>query len=1162
MTSQDPNLPLVQLQVRKKASAAKNDAVCPSHKDTPSEPRSAKAPRYWRSISELKGSERFDQYLNREFPVAASELPEGVSRRRWMQVMGASFALAGVAGCRYPEEAIAPFVVRPEGRIPGEDYFRATNIELADRVYNLLIRCVDGRPLKIEPNTSHPGGGGTDAYAQASILSLYDPDRSRGDEGFLRHRREGGERRYEVNWDEFDSYGEALIKEAKSNGDGSKFAVLIGPTSSPTNVRLLTELKERLPAVTIARYDGVRGDAWRTATAKVLGKAAKQSLDLEKAKVIVAIQADILGSDPSMVSNALSFSKRRDPKDMSRLYVVEGGYTQTGATADARLALRPSQMPAFISELGRRVKALQGGEKHDHDESKTGFDTINSEQRLERFIDSIAHDIADAGAEAVVVVGDHLGADAVAAGIQMNQALGSVGTIQKFIPEVDAELGETASLADLEKKINAGEIDALLMIGGNPVATATGEIDFAAAIGKVEESVYLGEYDDETGVMCRWSLPLAHPLESWGDVVDTHGNYGVSQPQILPLLGGRSVAEVLAVMLGADKKKGLDITRQTADGVAGKSLAEREWRQLLHDGYAEGMTVGKELSVSGSGKELSADAPVASDEIDQDAFEVIFTPADGLYDGRFANNGWLQELPQSLTKMCWDNAAILSPNTASALGIRHGQSIKLQTGDTKVLMPVYEMPGCAPGVVTLAIGYGRTQVGMVGGNLDKEVDAVGVDVSPIRSSDSMLVAYNVQARPNFTEYEIATTQDHWAIDEGGREETESRSFNLVREGTVELYDSIPDFAMGAPKEPHVPHVGKDLPGQHPGRTMQSPFTEPIADIEDTPEGSREEALPQWGMAIDLSKCIGCNACVVACQSENNVPIVGREQVLNSREMHWLRIDRYFQGNEEHADIVQQPVACMHCETAPCEQVCPVAATVHTEEGLNAMAYNRCIGTRYCANNCPFKVRRFNYFNYNEDIGTGYGINSFPGNIESANRKLQALVMNPEVTVRGRGVMEKCTYCVQRIEKGKIEARKDGGRKIVDGDVITACQAACPSQAIAFGNLRDEESRVAKMHADPRSYGMLNQLNVKARTEYLARVRNTPRALMTEQQLADLGVIEIEGRSAVSAPHHGHDDHGHDDHGHGHDDNGHDADHGNKGHDSKGHGDHKQKEAAH
>ncbi len=1070
--------------------------------------------------------------MHREFPVAASEFPEGVSRRRWMQLMGASFALAGVAGCRYPEETIEPFVIRPEGRVPGETYSRATNIELAGRVYNLLISCFDGRPLKVEPNVDHPTGGGTDIYAQASILGLYDPDRSRGKRGFL--IRKGEKRRVGADWVEFDSYGEALVKTAASHDRGSGFAVLMESTTSPSTLRLLGKLKERLPKATLCRYDSVGGDVIRQATEQVFGKPAKEVLKLEDAKIILTLQADLLGNHRSMLTSAAGFAEHRDPiaGEMSRLYVVEGGYTLTGSMADSRLALRPSQMPAFLAELGRRVEKLAGGQSHDHGDESSPYDQISAEERLERFLDVLAHDIAEAGDKAVVVVGEHLGADAVAAGIRLNQKLGSLGKLQTFVPEADAELGEAATLGQLVDKIDAGEIDSLLILGGNPVAAAPGDVDLVTALGKVEHSVYLGEYDDETGSICRWSLPLAHPLESWGDCVDDHGNYGVCQPQILPLMGGRPATEVLAVMLGEDEKEGSQIVRRTADGVAGSSLSQRQWRKLLHDGFSEELRIESEsLSPTGEAKELTADAPVTGGEIDRDDVEVVFVPADGLYDGRFANNGWLQEMPQSLTKITWDNAAVMAPATAEALGLRHGLKIALIRGDARVELPIYEMPGCAAGVVTATIGYGRSRVGMVGGMSEEEVDVVGVDVSPIRTTDSMLVAYQVEARPMFDEYNVATTQDHWAIDQLGQGEIESRSFSLVREGTTQLLDKVPEFATGSPKEPHVPHVGPH----------GSPWHEPMQVIQKE-NAENNPLVAQWGMSIDLSKCTGCNACVIACQSENNIPIVGREQVTNSREMHWMRIDRYFQGDAENADIVQEPMMCQHCETAPCEQVCPVAATVHTNEGLNAMAYNRCIGTRYCANNCPFKVRRFNYFNYNEDVGVGYGVKAYPGAIEKANRKLQSLVLNPDVTVRGRGVMEKCTYCVQRIEKAKIEARKDGGRMIEDGDVVTACQSACPTKAIEFGNLADSESTVSKKHADVRSYGMLGQLNVKPRTEYLARVRNPHPRLMTSFQLDDL--------ENVKPPHHGHDDHhgdgehGHDEQGDGHhgDDAGHDEEH--------------------
>jgi len=1081
-------------------------------------------PTYWRSVAELESSPEFNQYLDREFPVAASEFPEGVSRRRWMQLMGASLAVAGATGCRYPEEVIAPFVLRPEGRVPGETYSRATNFELADRVYNLLIECVDGRPIKVQPNPEHPSGGGTDVYSQASILGLYDPDRSRSDSGFLLRRSAEGRRRA-VGWEAFEGFGAARIAEAESSNRGASFAVLMPPTASPSMVRMIKKLRERLPNASVCRFDAARSDEMRQATTEVFGKPAKQRLHLEEAEVIVSLQADFLGNDHGMIHNAAAFAKTRDPMagTMSRLYVVEGGFSSTGAVADSRLALQPSQIPAFLSELARRVEKLSAGETHDHGDESTPFDELSHADRLERFLDVLSHDVAEAGDKAVVIVGDALGADVVAAGIHLNNQLGSLGTIQRFMPVVDGDLGKTVSLSELTKKINEGDIETLLILDVNVVHAAPGEIDFATALGKLDHSIYLGQYDDETAAVCEWSLPQSHVLESWGDCVNDDGVYGVCQPQILPLLGGRSSIEVLAVMLGESETQGDAIVRRTADSVGSGSLSDRQWRTLLHDGFLEDLVVQADpVSSDGDAKSLSDEAPraIEASGIDRDAFEVIFTPAEGIYDGRFANNGWLQELPQSLTKVTWDNAAIMSPSTAESLGVKHGLMVALTRNDRTVTLPVYEMPGCAPAVVTVAFGYGRTRVGAVGGSSADGIESVGTDVSPLRTSDSFSIAYGVQARPRFDKYKLSTTQDHWAIDERGRDEAEERSFTLIREGTVALMEKVPEFAEA--KGPHVPQIGTG-----------SPWKEPMERImEERPE------LPQWGMAIDLNKCIGCNACVVACQSENNVPIVGKEQVANSREMHWLRIDRYFQGDKENANIVQQPVACMHCETAPCEQVCPVAATVHTDEGLNAMAYNRCIGTRYCANNCPFKVRRFNYFNYNKDIGVGYGIDAYPNSIENANRKLQALVLNPEVTVRGRGVMEKCTYCVQRIEKAKINARVEGGRPIADGEIVTACQSACPTRAIEFGNVSDPNSVVAKKHADKRSYGMLGQLNVKPRTEYLARVTNPHPRLMTSFQLEQLATLE--------APHHGHghdghghDDHGHDDHGHG--DHGHQAD---------------------
>ena len=1107
----------------------------------------SQAPNYWRSISELHGSEDFQtNYLHREFPVAASEYPEGVSRRRWMQIMGASLAMAGVAGCRYPEEIIAPFVIRPEGRVPGEFYERTTNFELAGTVHNLIVRCFDGRPQHIEPNKRHPSTSGTDPYVQASILSLYDPERSRGDDGPVLLRR-GEERKKESQWDDFLPEGRASVEKAASNGNGKGFAVLTSPTASPTNVRMLKKLKAALPEATIARYDGVCDDVMRKATKQMLGVESNQVLDFSEAKLIFSLGADFLGTDPGSGGAAKTFAETRDPMDdeghpapdkMSRLYVAEAGYSTTGTMADSRLAVRPSQMPALLAAVSRMIDEINGGANHDHGGPELPFNDpgLSAEERQARFIDCLAHDIIAAGENAVVVVGHQLGAELVAAGIAMNQKLGSLGKAQLFTPCVDASL-ETKSLGDLDASVNRGDIETLLILGDNPVTTAPSDIDVAAMIGKVEQTFYLGEYDDETAALCNWSLPLAHPLESWGDSVNDQGYYGICQPQILPLMGGRTVGELIASLLG-EPADAMTIVRETANEIAKKKLEEFDWRSLLHEGYAESLQVPPSVGeVTGTAAELPTEGPIAAspDAIDLDDIEVLFNVAEGLYDGRFANNGWLQEMPQSITKLTWGNAAVMSPATAKALGVRHGLHVSLQRDDVKVELPVFEAPGIAPGVVATSIGYGRTRVGMVGGMPELGVDAVGVSVRPIRNSDSLLVAYKMKGRPNSREHEFATTQNHWAIDDIGRKETERRSYNLVREGTTKLLEDVETFANEQPKAPHVPKVGK----------YGSLGSEPIQEIRKDEE---KDYLPQWGMSIDLSKCTGCNACVIACQSENNIPIVGAEQVKNSREMHWLRIDSYFQGGAEDAMVVHQPMACIHCETAPCEQVCPVAATVHTDEGINAMAYNRCIGTRYCANNCPVKVRRFNYFNYNEEVGVGYGVKAYPGTIESANRKLQALVLNPDVTVRGRGVMEKCTYCVQRVEKAKIDARKED-RRVQDGDVVTACQAACGTNAIEFGNIDDPESKVAKKQADPRAYGILEQLNIKPRTEYLARVRNPHPRLMTSQQIEDLATIKS---------HHGHGDHD----GHGGDDHG--DGHGGDAHASDGHGpdDHKHEEEDH
>lgn len=1064
-----------------------------------SEMNSHNSRRYWRSLDELQETPEFMQFLHREFPVAASEYPKGVSRRRWLQLMGASLAMSGAVGCRYPEETIAPFVIRPEGRVPGESYSRSTNYELAGRVHHLMVTCVDGRPLKIEGNSSHPASlGGTDAYVQASILGLYDPDRKAAVTV-----REGTKRR-ESDWAAFDAYASNVGNELRQAG--GRVAFLMEPSRSPSLVRLLAELRNSLPGAVVCLYDSVHGTAEVDGVKQATGMRARPQYDIAAARVVLTVEADLLGNHSGFVANARGYAAGRNPKsgEMSRLYVVESAFSATGMSADSRLALRPSQMPAFLASLEKSLDAMIAGETHDHASESKAYDELTAAERLERFTDVLAHDLLDAKGQSLVVVGASLGAAAIEAGIRINNKLENLNKTVRFVPTVDESIGATITLPELAAKLSAGELDGVVVLGGNPVYTAPGDLALGSLLAKVEHSVYLGEYDDETAAVCRWALPAAHPLESWGDCVGDGGHYGVCQPHILPLLGGRSPIEVLARLLQAEEVEGEQIVRRTADSVAGGSLSNRQWHQLLHDGFAAEMLVAAvDGSYVGSAGPLTEAAPQALETVDQDSVELAFYPADGLYDGRFANNGWLQEMPQSLTKLTWDNAAVMSPATASALGVKHGVMVALTANEQTVELPVFEVPGVAPGVVAINYGYGRTRAGAVGGHEELGVDPVGFNVQSLRTYAGLAFASGVKARPRaMSTYKLATTQDHWAIDDLGRLETEDRSYQLVREATKELFDTLPDFAQ---------YLGVHSP------PLKSLWEEPINIIEE-----EQTRLPQWGMSIDLSKCIGCNACVIACQSENNVPIVGKQQVLMGREMHWLRIDRYFQGNADYADVVQEPMACQHCETAPCEQVCPVAATVHTEEGINAMAYNRCIGTRYCANNCPYKVRRFNYFNWNEDVGVGYGIKSYEGSIESANRKLQQLVLNPEVTVRGRGVMEKCTYCIQRVEAGKILARREGGREIRDGEIQSACQTACPTSAIQFGNIADKTSKVSELRADPRNYALLDQLNVSPRTTYLARISNPHPRLMTSRQLKDLKALPEKAarHHAHAGDHHG------------------------------------------
>jgi Fe-S-cluster-containing dehydrogenase component len=932
---------------------------------------------YWRS------ADPDPEFTDREFLPGATEPPEGITRRTMLQLLGASVSLAGLASCRRPLEAIVPYVDPPEHVVPGIPRRYATTIPLAGEAYGVLVESHEGRPTKIEGNPRHPATlGASSAWLQAQILDLYDPDRSKS----VLQKGEG------KAWADFVTAWSA-IAQAAATGGGADLALLVEPFASPTLARLLAQFQAAFPQARVV--------AWEPAGGPALG--GRPVYHLDRARVIVALDADLLYADGNPVVQARQFADGRRMAaagdGMNRLYAVETGYSVTGAKADHRFAVRPGEIPAI-------VQALAAG----------------SDPRRP-WVAAVAKDLrANAGAS-LVVAGRRQPAAVHAAVARLNQALGNEGVTVSSHPSGDAVASSDAGLRELATAMGSGAVKTLVVLGGNPVHTAPADLRFGEALKKVAVSVHAGSHADETAAACAWHLPLAHALETWGDARSADGTLSVIQPLILPLFGARTDVEVLALLATGQDRPGYDVVRETWAALLPQDGFEKAWRTVLRDGLLEGSAVPA--------------APVALADEPLPPFpqgsglDLVFRLSPAVHDGRFANLSWMQELPDSITKVTWDNPLLVSPKTAEDLGIEDEDVVEIEANGKKLQLPVWTVPGQAEGTLIATLGYGRTAAGRVG-------NGVGVDVYPLRASASPWMVPGVQLRRTGETYRIASTQDHGTME--GRP--------VVREATLEEFRHEPHFAAEMVEVPEV------LP------------------LYASPNGY--DAGHQWGMAIDLNACVGCNACTVACQSENNIPVVGKAQVLKGREMHWIRVDRYFSGThvaDRQPKVVFQPVPCMQCENAPCEQVCPVAATVHDHEGLNAMVYNRCIGTRYCSNNCPYKVRRFNYFNFTKDTP-----------------EILKMAANPDVTVRSRGVMEKCTYCVQRLNGAKIDA-KLAGRTLRDGDVETACQQACPAEAISFGDLRDPASRVVAAKKSERNYSLLAELNTRTRTTYLAGLRN-------------------------------------------------------------------------
>ena len=1066
----------------------------------------------WRSLAELQRTPQFEEFLHREFPKAASEFPEGLSRRRWLQLMGASLAMASATGCRWQTEKIAPFAARPTGYVPGEFTQYATATDVGGHGKPLMVRAVDGRPVKCDGNPGHPEfRGGSDVFVQAMPLTMYDPDRAVG----VRQREGNGV--YERSWADFEYAAKELFA-----GDGARAAIVLQRSSSPSRQRLLEEFAGKFPECRLVTYEPLDNLNARAGSTQAFGSEHRVHADLAKAKVIVALDADILGFDPAMVPNTLGWVAGRDPNQpMNRLYVVESQYTNTGVTADHRLPLRSSLIGALLAEvesrLGDKEAARAAAATVADGEALAARPRWDLVEYREKFVAALASDLALAEPGTTVIVAGPTQPAAVHAHVhRLNERLGNVGKTVRYTKE-PSSLGNAGpkALKGLADAMLGGEIDTVMVLGGNPAYDAPADVDFKAALDKVANTIHLGLYDDETGRRSGWHLPLAHDLECWGDVRTFGGSYCVQQPVIEPLHDGRSAIQILAGLVGRAAGDIREFVHETASRQFGVGT-DADWQQLLGDGWIAAKFESATPKVGGDVK--PADRAALAEADDPMALEVVFTADEKVYDGRFANNGWLQELPGRITKMTWDSVALLNPHTAEALDVQDGGMVRVEVAGRTLELPAMRLPGQARGSIGLALGLGRTAAGLVGGDLATGVDPVGVNVYSLRTSDLPEIATEVELSPLGPDYELATTQDHWNIDLVGLQGISDRIDELAREGTLAEFRESAEFAKHlGPHIPEDPAQEQELPQLWGERPWMLPESEQEVQVPVASSGRYDGERMNvavggnaWGMTVDLNKCTGCNSCVVACQSENNVPVVGKDQVTRGREMHWLRLDRYFHGDPADREVVYDrppvsvmPVMCVQCENAPCEQVCPVAATVHDDEGLNNMVYNRCIGTRYCGNNCPYKVRRFNFFNYNKSY-------------EAEAFDVQALMLNPEVTVRSRGVMEKCTYCVQRISKGRIRAKIEQ-RPVRDGDITTACQDACPADAILFGDLNDKDSRVSRLHRDdPRAYYLLADIATKPRTAHLARIRN-PHPLLVEE---------------VRELHHGHSDgHGADDHNH-------------------------------
>jgi len=977
-----------------------------------------KGKKYWRSVDELAGTPEFQAALEQEFPSAAQEWVDPVSRRGFMKLMGASMALAGLAGCtKQPDEPIYPYVKQPEDLVLGKPTYFATAHPFVTGAIPVLVKSDEYRPIKVDGNPEHPYNlGSSDVFTQGTLLDLYDPDRSQ-------HVTYRGENR---SWGDF---AQAFRDAVSATRDGSGVYFLSTTLSSPTLARQWSEVQKAYPKAKLVQYEPALAG-----TAFAGGPTAQYAL--AEVDVIVALDADFLSGAayPGFHKLVREYAQRRKtPSNLNRLYAVESTPTTTGMKAEHRLGLRASEVPAFAAALAAAV-GVPGAQAPSY--------AWTVEQT--RFLNALAKDLKAHAGKCVVIPGLYQDPTVASFALEINYALGNVGKTvlmskQSLNPLPSDQIADFKTLvADL----NAGKVEWLVLLNSNPIYNAPADLNFADAFNKAKTVVHLGSHLDETGLISHWHIPAAHALESWSDARSYDGTVSIVQPMIEPLYGGRSAHHVLQTLLNEPMLSPYEAVRETWKSAI-KGDFEQGWRKALHDGWIADTAFSTTTDVS-----VAIRGPIPTPS-PKDAFEVIFRPDPNVYDGRFANVGWLQELPKPVTNLSWDNAAIMSGATLTRLGLGEEDIVEITVGNSKVKAPVIWGAGHPDNSVTVYLGYGR-QVGRVAGGAGFNAYLIRPTWAPFHATGSI--------RKVDGKWGVAITKSHYQDHRGKAAGGEGNGNNsleanealgergIIRYATLDEYRKNPGFANEGEG-----HEKTDM-----GTSLFPNWT------------YKDNA---WGLSIDMNSCTGCNACIVSCYAENNIPVVGKQQVRIGRNMQWLRVDTYFEGDLAAPRAHFQPMMCQHCENAPCEQVCPVGATVHTPEGLNMMVYNRCVGTRYCSNNCPYKVRRFNFLLYSD--------------YETESLKL---MRNPDVSVRSRGVMEKCSYCVQRIQEAKIAADKEN-RDIRDGEIKTACQQACPAQVITFGNLNDKNSRAAKLRNDERTYQVLADLNTRPRTTYVAAVIN-------------------------------------------------------------------------